>query len=296
MHHEALLEVTGPRQALEAFGKQALSDHLFSFERLHPTPASLHIETGSFADDGYAAVAGDWQRVAGRDMLREPAARLGLALPLGSRADVLACYAGLGEIGQAQLGLGRQLQRNLLDHGHPNAASWRKAHWGIECDCEDVVADVGTGAVRIAFRLLGTPPKKSFSLLSARFPELVFRLRHVNPVGKRAAELVLGQGKEVSKDVLDAPSNLAIIQSFRQASGLKWLAQVAGEAAPESALRFDQTGKAVFAGTGMALTFALSRLRAGESAQELAGRFPELTNRHIHALEQLWRARYNAGR
>jgi hypothetical protein len=293
MHHQVLLEINGESAALGRFVEQALDHERFSFEWIDPVPATLRMAADSRAEDGHAAVAGDWQSVASRDLLREPARALGLAFPLTQRAAVLACYRALGPDGEEQLAWGRRIEHNLSAHGHPYAAPWRKAHWGTEGDARDLLARIDGAGVCLSFRVLGQAPTKVLARLSARHADLDLRTLTVQPSGRRAMQRVLRKGREAAKEEVDAADTLRTIVAFRRSWGPGWLAAVCGVDDVGDAVCFDESGQARLAGTGMALSFALSRLEQGESASQLAARFAELGAHHVVAIERLFRAGYN---
>ena len=285
--YDVLIETSGPASALDTFFREQLGSGRFSLNSVVEMPAALDLPMNNFVEDGYDALYGDWSKLAGRWMFKEAAAQRGYPFPLASREQVLVCIKALGEDGEMRLQLGRRFHLNRECHGHGHAAPWRKQHWGVELDVDEVVAEAVPDAVRLAFRSGSAVPGKALVQLSKRYADLDIVVAYVNEAGKRGRKFTLKKGRETEKYACsDEVIHDAIIQ-FRRVAGLQWLAQ--GDRHPIWAAQVEMNarGRPVFKGTGIAIDFALARLAAGETGEQLRQRFGALTADHIQALDWL---------
>jgi hypothetical protein len=291
MAYQVIIEVVGSESELLSFAKK-VSKEGFAFERFEPTPVDLCIEEGSFADDGFAAMHGDWKGVAARDMLREPAKALGYPFPLQSREQVRECFHALGEVGRRQLLLGDRLQKNIDSHGAPNSRLWRKRAWGTEHETECVVVSCSPDAVSIAFALDAAVPSKILVAISKQYPALTFNVGVAADSAKRASSAVWIGGTRTAERSEDPSALLRKVREFRQASSLPWLSSISGGLDAASLLEVAGDGRVVVRGTDTALVFLMSRLRQGLTGGQLAAKYSEVSSAHSKLLEALSVAGY----
>ena len=284
---DILVEVSGAAHALELLRREQFGAGRFSFNTIVPMPAELDLPLNNFVEDGFDALFGDWSRLSARWMLKEAAELRGYPFPLTSRDQVLDCLNALGEDGERRLALGRRFQSNLERHGHGHAAAWRKEYWGVAADVDEVVAEISLDAVSVAFRCDTPFPRKALIQLSKRYPELRMAVSCASETGKRGRKLVLHKGREIEKADTDGGAGWAAIVQFRCGAGLRWLARGEPEHEWISQIEMNGRGRPVFKGASVAVDFALSRLTAGETPEQLRQRFSALTELHLQALKAL---------
>lgn len=286
-YFDVLIEIDGPASSLDSFALQHLAGGVFSFNSIAPMPVKLDFDMNNFVEDGYNALYGDWQTLTGRWMFKEAAAQHGYPFPLESREQIIECVKALGEHGEKRLALGHLFKSNLDHFGHGHRAQWRKANWGIEGDAGEVVMEVSSSAIRIAFSICGTPPKKALSLFSKPYPDLNFEISCVSESGKRGKKILMKKGKEVGKPVASDEELGNAIWSFRRRAGLQCFARQLGNDVYLQYVEMNERGRLMFKGLGIALEFVLRRLSSGETIDALALKMPELTANHIQVLKAI---------
>jgi uncharacterized protein (DUF433 family) len=285
--YDTLLDIAGPPEVLKRFSTVHLANDVFTFNSIDLMPADLDYEFSNFVEDGYEGLFGDWRNLADRWVFKEAASDRGYPFPLESREQVLDCITALGQCGEEQLRLGRLYKQNLDTYGYGHCLEWRRARWGTELDADELVAEVEPNRIRIAFSTYGAPPMELLRRYATQFPAMAIRVDYLNEWGKRPGAFSLESGKQKRQSTPTAELSKSIVWGFRRSAGLQWLRVTLAYPAIVDILEMNERGRARFKGAGMALTFALERMAAGEDPDALAKRFPTLETRHVEALKAL---------
>ena len=294
MEFHTLLEISGSSADLAAFSEQFSASGVISLELVLPTPEPLRMELNNFVQDGYDALYGEWAGLTGRKMLEECARKRGYRFPLSTREEVIECIADLGDPGTRRLELGRRYKSNLECYGFGEMSSWRKSTWGTEADFYNTFAHVSPAKCCMSISLPGQISVKTLGVLSRPHKNLQFAVSSVDERKTQGKRAVIENGKRSKWQPVSGNEVFSRIAEFRRAAGARWLEWVLGPDDLADAISFDERGLPVLSGTSMAVEFAFSRFRSGESIVSLASRFPELTDRHSEALRLLLR-KYASG-
>ncbi len=282
--YRCMLDVTGPEDAIAAFQRLHLRGDRFSFNSLVDMPDSLDFENGKWVEDGYDIVHGDWTRLATNTYYESAARDLGFPFPLESRQQLMECARSF-EFGEQTLDLGQRFKQNLDSFGHGHAASWCKQHWGTEEDTLDVVAEVSTQRIRIAFTLCCAPSKATMMKYATSVPGLNCVFSYACRKTREGREFVLPRAKAGTSSFTPFEDVLEMIQEFRRAASLPWLVRITGDQNMDKLVQVGEFGDLVFSGTEIFFSHVLNFSGDADAStlEQFARGYPMLSPQQIRA-------------
>jgi hypothetical protein len=191
------LSLTGEPSVLESCRKAHFA-HEFDFNSVIPMPPALDVEESSAVTTGYDALYGDWTEPAKYWTWKESAASLGLAFPLQSREELLACIRSL-DCADMYLVPAKQLKENVEKYGHGTWYGWCKQHWGTQRNAEDSVISASTDRIVVRFTIVGAFPKKVLATLSKLWPGISVHIQYADEHARRGRDYVVKNGREIDK-------------------------------------------------------------------------------------------------
>ena len=166
----------------------------FDFNSVIPMPPELDIEDSSAVTTGYDALYGDWTEPAKYWTWKEAAASLGLAFPLQSRDELLACIRSL-DCADMYLAPAQQFKENVEKHGHGSWYGWCKQHWGTKWNAEDSTISSRPDSIVVRFTTANAFPKKVIVALSKKWPNMAVHVQYADEQARWGKDYVLRNGR-----------------------------------------------------------------------------------------------------